>query len=128
MTVVNMLYRGVVVLHTATGTAVRALWIQAGSVTLTPFHQVSDLVPGRRVDTDSPAGGAVLTGHVNLYVTELTGKLFGLGPVDYTPDNPPPVPYLPLLTVTQATSTNALIACDRLRMPSLSQHPEPKAG
>jgi hypothetical protein len=123
MTVVNMLYKGVAVLHTATGAAVRALWIQADSVTLEPFHQVSDLVPGTSQATDNPNGAATLGGHVTLYVTELTGKLYGLVPVDYTPDNPPPVPYLPLLTVTQAKSVNALIACDELTMPSLSQHP-----
>jgi hypothetical protein len=123
MTVVNMVYRGVAVLHTATGAAVRALWIQADSVTLKPFHQVSDLVPGRGLDTDNATGAAELTGHVTLYVTELTGRLYGLVPIDYTPDNPPPVPYLPLLTVTQAKSVNALIACDKLRLPSLDQHP-----
>jgi hypothetical protein len=123
MTVVNMLYKGVAVLHTAGGAAVRALWIQADSVTLKPFHQVSDLVPGTSLDTDNPTGAATLTGHVTLYVTELSGRLYGLVPADYTPDNPPPVPYLPLLTVTGATSVNALIACDKLTLPSLSQHP-----
>jgi hypothetical protein len=123
MTVVTMVYRGVAVLHTATGAAVRALWIQADSVTFTPFHQVSDLVPDTRLDTDNATGAAELTGHVTLYVTELTGRRYGLVPIDYTPANPPPVPYLPLLTVTQAKSVNALIACDKLRLPSLDQHP-----
>jgi uncharacterized protein DUF6114 len=121
MTVVDMVDRGTAVLKTATG-SVRALWIEADSVTLAPFHQVSDLVPGTGLDTDNPTGAAVLSGHVTLYLTELTGTVLGV-PVDYTPDAPPPVSHVPRLVVDGATVTDAFLSCDLLRLPALAQHP-----
>jgi hypothetical protein len=52
-------------------------------------------------------------GHVTFYTPSFEGKLFGLIPVRFTPDSPPPL-TLPYLEFTDVRITLTFVSCDTL--------------
>ena len=60
------------------------------------------------------------TGHVAFYTPRFEGKLFGVIPVVFTPDSPPPL-TLPYLKFTDVKIQLAFVTCDTLTgKPSLN--------
>jgi Family of unknown function (DUF6114) len=108
-------YDGIVDLPTHTGT-LRALQFSLRSSTSTPF-ELQVPVPG--VGTLSLRSSKLtVSGQVRFYTTQIKGKLFGLLPVTFTPESPPPL-VVPDLFFTDATVQLAFVHCDRLTAPTL---------
>ena len=55
----------------------------------------------------------ITEGNVRFYTPSFKGKLFGLIPVTFTPDSPPPL-TLPKLWFTDVTINLAFVRCDTL--------------
>jgi hypothetical protein len=103
-------YEGVENMTTATGSYPALKFLMDKSVTK-PFT----------LTIDEPNGGttviktAALTtdGHVAFYTPRFEGKLFGVIPVVFTPDSPPPL-TLPYLSFTDVKIQLSFVTCDTL--------------
>lgn len=104
-------YEGVADLPTAAGPVKVLKFVMDKSVT-TNF-QLSVAEPnGRKTTIRSPQ--LTTSGNVSFYTPNFSGKLFGLIPVTFTPDSPPPPTFgLPLL-FTDVTIQLAYVHCDTL--------------
>ncbi|HKT02017.1 MAG TPA: hypothetical protein VJT31_21020, partial [Rugosimonospora sp.] len=112
----GLAYGGVVTLTTGTGGTVRALKFTVATSTSTPFQLQ---VPVGRHTLDIRSSKLTIAGNVVLYTTSISGKLFGLIPVTFTPDSPPPL-VVPNLFFTNATVKLLYISADTLTAPALS--------
>jgi hypothetical protein len=116
-------YDGVVELPTATGT-IRVLKFSLDSSTSTPF-ELQVPVNGHTLSirssqlTVSRSDDASVATPVEFFTSEIKGYLLGLVPVDFTPDNPPPL-VLPVLFFTDATVQLVFVKSDKLTAPGLS--------
>ncbi len=108
-------YDGIVDLPTHSGT-IRVLQFSLRSSTSTPFE----------LQVRAPNGGTIslrsskltVSGQVRFFTTQIKGKLFGLVPVTFTPESPPPL-VVPELFFTDATVQLVFVHCDRLTAPAL---------
>jgi hypothetical protein len=107
-------YDGIVDLPTHTGT-LRALQFSLKSSTSTPF-ELQVPAPGGTISLRSSK--LTVSGQVRFYTSEIKGKLFGLVPVTFTPESPPPL-VVPELFFTDATVQLVFVSCDRLTAPAL---------
>lgn len=106
LTMYNSTYEGVTELPTRDGT-IRALSFAMDKAVNKPFSlRVDDttLIKSNELITD---------GNVEFYTPKMTGKLFGLIPVTFTPEQPPPL-TLPVLWFTDVTIDLAYVQCDVL--------------
>jgi hypothetical protein len=102
-------YDGNVALPTATGTIV-AMQFSMSSTTSTPFEL--DVPVGDHQCTFR-SSQLTLSGSVSIFATEVKGLLFGLVPVDFTPQSPPPL-VVPDMYFTDATLTLAFVQSSTL--------------
>ena len=110
LTMYNSTYDGVVDLPTAEG-AVRALKFSMDKAVNKPFKLTipeqggaTTLIQSDELTTD---------GNVRFYTPSFRGKLFGVIPVTFTPESPPPL-TLPVLWFTDVTINLAFVRCDTL--------------
>jgi hypothetical protein len=111
LTMYNSTYDGVVDMPTAGGGSFKALKFSMDKATNKPFS----------LTIDEPTGGTTLITsaelttdqNVRFYTPRFEGKLFGLIPVIFTPDSPPPL-TLPVLWFTDVTIQLAYVRCDTL--------------
>jgi hypothetical protein len=111
LTMYNSTYGGVVNLRTGAGTTIRVLKLGMTKTVNKPFH----------LTIDEPDGGTtVITsnelatiGNVQFYTERFEGKLFGVFPLVFTPDQPPPL-LLPLLWFTDVKVELNYVSCDKL--------------
>jgi hypothetical protein len=108
-------YDGIVDLPTHAGT-LRALQFSLRSSTSTPF-ELQVPVPGAGT-LSLRSSKLTVSGQVRFYTTQIKGKLFGLLPVTFTPESPPPL-VVPELFFTDATVQLVFVHCDRLTAPAL---------
>jgi hypothetical protein len=103
-------YDGVAQLHTPSGT-LRALKFSMDKSVTKPF---SLTIPEPNGATTVIKSGALTTdGDVKFYTPRFSGKLFGLIPVVFTPDSPPPL-TLPYLWFTDVSIDLAFVSCNTL--------------
>jgi hypothetical protein len=102
-------YDGNVALPTATGSIV-AMQFSMSSTTSTPFEL--DVTVGDHQCTFT-SSELTLSGSVKIFATEVKGNAFGLVPVDFTPESPPPV-VVPDMFFTDATLTLAFVQSSTL--------------
>jgi hypothetical protein len=101
-------YHGIVKVTTRNGTVKDVLKFTATAVDIRNLHQITDGPAGTKIDVQARAGSTstIRDGTVTMYTEELKGNLFGLIPVTFTPDTPPPlnVPaaFFTAVTVIQA--------------------------
>ncbi len=88
LTLYNTHYDGVVTLPTATG-SYRALKFSMSRASNRTFSLTLNEPNGGTTTFTSPR--LILDGSVKFYTTELSGRLFGLIPVTFTPKSPPPL-------------------------------------
>ncbi len=120
MTQLQVSYQGVVSLRTREG-PVRALRFDIGTLRISGMEQ-SVPVGDKRLIVRNPGRTAELRGDVTLNVSWFRGKLFGVIPVTFTPDNPPPLPIpIPLLIFTDVEVHNVYVQADVLRLPTLRE-------
>jgi hypothetical protein len=108
-------FDGVADLRTATGT-VRVLKFSMSKAVTAPFEL---RVRGSNGETTVVADPELtIQGHVTFYTARFSGKLFGLIPVTFTPESPPPL--LPLALPLQFTDVSIdlnFVRCDTLSTP-----------
>jgi len=110
LTLYNSTYDGVVNMPTAGGGSYKALKFSMDKAVNKPFKLTID-DPGHQTVITSKE--LTTTGTVKFYTTSLKGKLFGLIPVTFTPDQPPPL-TLPILWFTDVTIQLSFVRCDTL--------------
>ncbi|GAA0456945.1 hypothetical protein Aca07nite_51340 [Actinoplanes capillaceus] len=110
VTMYNSSYDGVAEVPTANG-PVRSLKFTMDKVVNTPFSLTID-EPGDAT-TIIESGELILDGDVEFYSPTFKGKLFGLIPVTFTPEQPPPL-TLPVLWFTDVTLDLAYVKSNAL--------------
>jgi hypothetical protein len=107
-------FDGIVELPTHTGT-IRCLQFSLRSSTSTPFEL---RVPTQGGTLSLRSTSLTVSGQVKFYTTEIKGRLFGLVPVTFTPDSPPPL-VVPELFFTDATVQLVFVHAATLTAPAL---------
>ncbi|WP_305783375.1 DUF6114 domain-containing protein [Symbioplanes lichenis] len=110
LTMYNSTYVGVADLPTAEG-ILKALRFDMDKAVNKPFTLTIPEAGGRTTLIES--NELTTDGHVRFYTPKFQGKLFGLIPVTFTPDQPPPL-TLPVLWFTDVTINLAFVRCDTL--------------
>ena len=95
----------------------KALEFTADAVLLSGMDQAAAVNGENRLHVTNPDGDAELSGDVRLYLEEVEGNVYGLLPVTFSPQVPPPV-TTPELTFTDATMRPAYLAADTVRLPT----------
>ena len=111
LTLYNSTYDGVVDMPTDGGGSYKALKFSMDKAVNKPFKLTIDEQGGHQTVISSKE--LTTTGTVKFYTTSLKGKLFGLIPVTFTPDQPPPL-TLPILWFTDVTIQLSFVRCDTL--------------
>ncbi|MEV0279148.1 hydrogenase expression protein HypF [Streptomyces sp. NPDC050610] len=93
ITMHNLQYHGVVNLRTADGRTKQALKFTMNSASIHNLDQTADQgVGGKRTYVRGGKGTtSTIDGGITMYTESLKGNLFGLLPVTFTPDFPPPI-------------------------------------
>ena len=110
LTMYNSTYDGVYQLDTAKG-KVAALKFSMDKAVNEPFRLTIPEVGG--YDTVIESKKLTTDGTVRFYTPEFKGKLFGVIPVTFTPESPPPL-TLPVLWFTDVKINLAFVRCDTL--------------
>ncbi|WP_030023393.1 hypothetical protein [Streptomyces monomycini] len=101
-------YEGVVNLTMPDGRTKQALKFTADSIDIGDLHQIVDGQAGKKYHVRAAAGSTstIRDGKVTMYTERLQGNLFGLIPIVFDPEHPPPlnVPfaYFTKVKITQA--------------------------
>ena len=111
LTLYNSTYDGVVDMPTDGGGSYKALKFSMDKAVNKPFKLTIDEKAGNQTVITSKE--LTTTGTVRFYTTSLKGNLFGLIPVTFTPDRPPPL-TLPVLWFTDVTIQLSFVRCDTL--------------
>jgi hypothetical protein len=111
LTMYNSTYDGVVNLPTGAGTSARVLKFSMDRAVNKPFSLTTDEQGGGQ--TVITSNELTTDGHVEFYTARIEGKLFGLIPVVFTPDRPPPL-TLPILWFTDVKIQLNFVQCDVL--------------
>jgi hypothetical protein len=98
-------YKGVVNVRTPDGGTKQVLKFTASGIDIGDLHQIVDGPGGAKYHVAAAAGSTstVRQGTVTMYTEELKGNLFGLIPITFDPEHPPP------LNVSEAFFTNAKV-------------------
>jgi hypothetical protein len=102
---------GVVSLPSGTGTSARVLKFSMDSAENKPFTLTIDEASGAH--TVITSNDLTTSGNVKFYTERFEGKLFGVIPVVFTPDQPPPL-TLPIMWFTDVTIQLNYVQCDKL--------------
>jgi hypothetical protein len=114
LTMSGLSFDGVVELPTVKG-PLRSLRFSMNKSVASPF-ELRVPTSGRTLSLASSA--LTVQGHVKFYASRFAGKLFGLIPVVFTPDSPPPL-ILPELLFTDVNIELVFVDTDTLTAPDL---------
>ncbi|WP_410536386.1 hydrogenase expression protein HypF [Streptomyces sp. KL2] len=86
-------YHGIVKVRTHNGTVKNALKFTARSVDIRDLHQLVEGPGGSTAHVEAAKGSTstIRNGTVTMYTEELKGRLFGLIPITFSPESPPPL-------------------------------------
>jgi hypothetical protein len=116
LTMYNSTYEGVVDVPTANG-PVKSLFFSMDKAVNKPFSL--EIAEAGGATTMIRSGELTTDGNVEFYSPRFVGKLFGLIPVTFTPEQPPPL-TLPVLWFTDVTIDLAYVQCDVLTAKPIS--------
>lgn len=118
-------YQGVVQVKTANGTVKKVLkYVVSAGTDIGDLHQtVNDPVSGKTYHVQAADGttSTIRDGDTVMYTESISGKLFGLLPVTFSPDAPPPL-NIPLIYFTDVKVTQAGQFGGSLSVPGLHQY------
>ncbi|WAX77863.1 hypothetical protein HUV60_009410 [Streptomyces sp. KMM 9044] len=118
-------YQGVVEVRTASGKIKKVLkYVVSDGTDIGDLHQtVEDKMSGRTHHVRAAEGSmsTIRDGDTVMYTESISGKLLGLIPVTFDPENPPPLD-IPLIYFTDVTVQQAGQFGGTLRIPGLSQY------
>ncbi|WP_107481126.1 hypothetical protein [Streptomyces sp. IMTB 2501] len=115
-------YQGIVEVKTASGTTKKVLkYVISDGTDIGDLHQtVKDKLSGKTYHVQA-AGGSTSTirgGATTMYTESISGNLFGLIPMKFTPDSPPPL-NLPLIYFTNVKVVQAAQFGGNLHVPGM---------
>ena len=116
LTMSGLSFDGVVDLPTKTGT-LKVLQFSMSKSVSTPFQLLTAAPDGQTLAFNSSS--LTVQGNVKFFTTKFQGNLFGLIPVTFTPESPPPL-ILPELVFSDARIELAFVRSDVLTAPSLT--------
>lgn len=115
-------YAGVVNIKTHNGSTKQALKFTADSVDIGDLHQIVDGPDGKKYHVQGAKGSTstIRGGKVTMYTERLQGNLFGLIPVVFDPEHPPPI-NTPFAMFTKVKIDQAGQFGGNLHIPGLHQ-------
>jgi len=116
-------YAGIVEVKTYSGSVKKVLKFTAASIDIRDLHQLTKGPAGTtgHVKASSGSTSTIRDGEVTMYTEKLEGNLFGLIPITFSPETPPPV-NIPLVFFTDVTVTQAGQFGGTLTVPGLSNY------
>jgi hypothetical protein len=118
-------YQGIVKVKTADGTVKKVLkYVISDGTDIGDLHQtVNDKQSGKTYHVQAGAGttSTIRDGKTVMYTESISGNLFGLVPITFSPDNPPPL-NIPLIYFTKVTVVQAGQFGGTLTIPGLHQY------
>ncbi|WP_175407887.1 hypothetical protein [Streptomyces sp. TRM64462] len=108
LTLRGLKYHGIVEVETGSGKVKKVLKFTASEVDIKDLHQTTVHSEGRTGHVTSRPGSTstMRNGTVTMYTEELKGNLFGIIPVTFSPETPPPLD-VPFAFFTNAKVTQA---------------------
>ncbi|MEU2792309.1 hypothetical protein [Streptomyces sp. NPDC007100] len=115
-------YEGVVNLTMPNGRTKQALKFTADSIDIGDLHQIVDGQAGKKYHVQAAKGSTstIRGGKVTMYTERLQGNLFGLIPIVFDPEHPPPL-NVPFAYFTKVKITQAGQFGGTLTIPGLHQ-------
>lgn len=116
-------YHGIVEVKTGSGKIKKALKFTASEVDIKDLHQKVVYPEGRtaHVASTPDSTSTIRDGEVTMYTEKLTGNLFGLIPIEFSPDTPPPL-NVPFAFFTDAQVVQAGQFGGTLTVPGLHNY------
>ncbi|MEU8970445.1 hypothetical protein AB0D11_14385 [Streptomyces monashensis] len=103
-------YQGIVEVKTASGTTKKVLkYVISGGTDIGDLHQtVNDKLSGKvyHVQASKGSTSTITGGSTTMYTESISGNLFGLIPITFSPDSPPPL-NIPLIYFTNVKVVQA---------------------
>ncbi|WP_436981223.1 hypothetical protein [Streptomyces sp. enrichment culture] len=123
LTLKGLDYKGVVNITTPDGRTKQALKFTASGLDIGDLHQIVKGDNGLTYHVEAAKGSTstIRDGQVTLYTEELKGNLFGLIPITFTPETPPPI-NVPFAYFTHVTVKQAGQFGGTLTIPGLHQY------
>ncbi|MFD5972985.1 hypothetical protein [Streptomyces bacillaris] len=119
-------YKGIVEVKKADGSIKKVLKFTAGSIDIKDLHQLTVGPAGTTGHVKSRPGSTstIRNGTVTMYTEELKGNLFGLIPITFNPQTPPPL-NVPFAFFTKVKVVQAGQFGGSLTVPGLENYLEP---
>lgn len=116
-------YKGVVNLTTPDGRTKQALKFTAESIDIGDLHQIVQGPNGKKYHVQAAKGSTstIRNGTVTMYTERLEGNLFGLIPIVFDPEHPPPI-NVPFAYFTKVKITQAGQFGGTLTVPGMHQN------
>ena len=115
-------YQGVVEVKTANGTTKKVLkYVISGGTDIGDLHQtVKDKQQGKTYHVQAGSGttSTIRDGDTTMYTESISGNLFGLIPITFSPDSPPPL-NIPLIYFTNVKVVQAAQFGGTLHVPGM---------
>ncbi|MEU9060597.1 hypothetical protein AB0D13_17550 [Streptomyces sp. NPDC048430] len=123
LTLTGLDYAGIVEVKTYNGSVKKVLKFTADSVDIKDLHQLTKGPGGTtgHVKAEEGSTSTIRNGQVTMYTEELKGNLFGLIPVTFSPETPPPL-NVPFAFFTDATVKQAGQFGGSLKVPGLQNY------
>ncbi|MGX1506138.1 UNVERIFIED_CONTAM: hypothetical protein RKD43_004763 [Streptomyces graminofaciens] len=123
LTLTGLDYHGIVEVKTGSGKIKKVLKFTATGVDIKDLHQ---LVVGpngttAHVEADKGSTSTIRDGEVTMYTEELKGNLFGIIPITFSPQTPPPL-NVPFAMFTDVKVTQAGQFGGTLTVPGLHNY------
>ncbi|MEU9699791.1 hypothetical protein [Streptomyces sp. NPDC047981] len=126
LTLKGLKYHGIVEVKTGSGKVKKALKFTASEVDIKDLHQLTVHEPGYtgHVRSDKGSTSTIRNGTVTMYTEQLKGNLFGLIPITFNPQTPPPLD-VPFAFFTNVEVIQAGQFGGTLKVPGLRNTVEP---
>ncbi|WP_030760784.1 hypothetical protein [Streptomyces griseus] len=127
LTLKGLKYHGIVEVKTSSGQIKKVLKFTAkNGVDIKDLHQTTVHSPGYKghVRSDRGSTSTITGGTVTMYTESIKGNLFGIIPIEFTPQSPPPLD-VPLAIFSNAVVIQAGQFGGTLRIPGLRNTIEP---
>ncbi|MER5847253.1 hypothetical protein ABT126_09365 [Streptomyces sp. NPDC002012] len=123
LTLKGLDYKGIVEVKTYDGTVKKVLKFTASSIDIDNLHQTTVGPAGTKAHVEARKGSesTIRNGTVTMYTEELKGNLFGLIPVTFSPETPPPL-NVPFAIFTKVKVTQAGQFGGTLKVPGLHNY------
>ncbi|WP_327272857.1 hypothetical protein OG609_12430 [Streptomyces sp. NBC_01224] len=123
LTLKGLDYKGIVEVKTYDGTVKKVLKFTASSIDIDNLHQTTVGPAGTTAHVEARKGSesTIRNGTVTMYTEELKGNLFGLIPVTFSPQTPPPL-NVPFAIFTKVKVTQAGQFGGTLTVPGLHNY------